>query len=724
MAADGRNSAVDGVEAQEGVSSVGKIGGDLYEVQAPQWRDLGLWPRPVSPGTKECHASGWNKPGTDVRPGWRRAGPGYGIGLLTGAPLPDGSRLGAFDVDHDDFVAVARAALGGLDCERFGSKGAVFFVRFKEDGDEEKFSVKGYKKPVAECLFKHRLCVIPPTIHPETGRAYEWRSAPLDQINMLKLPEYPAELVRTVLKSEHLPVLMGGQGTHDAALAFVAQLVAYADDERIMAIVRAALPEDYPGDTLRELPELIGSARNKGYDQRPETPRHSEDDLALRFAEQHECNLRYVGELSCWMHFDGERWTKDVKRHCFRFAREVCREAAKAAPKGQRSQLVTANKRAAVVSLAQDDQRLAATIDQWDNDPLRLNTPAGIVDLTTGQSYPHDARSYMTKICSVGPDTELAIPLWKAFLHRVTNGDQELKDYLQHLSGYCLTGLTSEQMLAFFHGHGGNGKGVFMNVLIGIMGDYHRKVAIEALLLSHHERHPTDIAGLKGARMVTADEVPQGRSWNETQIKTLTGGDMLTARGMRQDFFDFYPQFTLLVSGNHRPNLKSVDYAIRRRLQLVPFTVKIPAADVDTQLSDKLRAEWPGILAWAIQGCLDWQEGGLRPPQVVTDATDKYLEGQNLIGEFLTEYYESAPGTEVERSAAFGLWQEFCESRGERPGHARTFNDAVEKAGFEPVDYMGAGDGGKRKQFKVFKGLNRNQREPPQHQSSTLTRDY
>src|SRR5262249_54056800 len=174
-----------------------------------------------------------------------------------------------------------------------------------------------------------------------------------------------------------------------------------------------------------------------------------------------------------------------------------------------------------------------------------------------------------------------------------------------------------------------DGKSAYLNTLAGIMGEYHRTAPIETFTASSHDRHPTDLAGLRGARFVTATETEDGRAWAESRIKQMTGGDKIAARFMRQDFFEFVPQFKLLISGNHKPSFRGVDEAIRRRFLLLPFSVTVPEADRDPDLPEKLKAEWPGILTWMITGCLDWQEHGLGPPAAVLEATRTYLEAED-----------------------------------------------------------------------------------------------
>ena len=167
-------------------------------------------------------------------------------------------------------------------------------------------------------------------------------------------------------------------------------------------------------------------------------------------------------------------------------------------------------------------------------------------------------------------------PIWLQFLAEITGGDQNLQDFLQRMFGYALTGVTTEHALFFLYGTGGNGKSVFINTISGILAEYHKPAPIETFTASQSERHPTDLAGLRGARCVTAVETEEGRRWAESKIKALTGGDRISARFMRQDFFEYVPQFKLIIAGNHKPGLSSVDEAIRRRFNLIPFTVTIP----------------------------------------------------------------------------------------------------------------------------------------------------
>ena len=315
--------------------------------------------------------------------------------------------------------------------------------------------------------------------------------------------------------------------------------------------------------------------------------------------------MKHVAAWGRWLIWDGSRWAEDDTLRAFDLSRGICSAASARALRtiaDARTATRTATKVAsaqvigAVLKIAQADRSIARTADIWDADPWLLNTPAGMVDLRTGTLSPHDRGARCTKITAVGPasDRDADCPLWTRFLREITGGDAELQAYLQRAVGYCLTGSVREHALFFAHGPGGNGKGVFLNTVAAILGDYATVASMDSFTATHTDRHPTDMAMLRGARLVTAQETEEGRRWAEARIKALTGGDPITARFMRQDFFTYQPQFKLFVAGNHKPSLRNIDDAIRRRLHLIPFTFK--PARPDRDLPEKLKPEWPAIL--------------------------------------------------------------------------------------------------------------------------------
>jgi putative DNA primase/helicase len=410
-----------------------------------------------------------------------------------------------------------------------------------------------------------------------------------------------------------------------------------------------------------------------GDDVRP----FSDDALALRFAKLRANDLRYVAEWSKWLRYDGVRWQFDNTLAVFDSVRVICRAAAAECNKARPAKaLASAKTVAAVERLARSDRRLAATVDQWDADLWLLNTPEGVIDLRTGSMRAHRAEDYLIHMTAVAPGGDC--PQWHVFLERVTANDKSLQQYLQRVCGYALTGLTHEHALFFFYGKGANGKTTFVRAVAGVLEDYHRTAPIETFAASHTDRHPTELADLRGARLVTANETEEGRRWAESRINMLTGGDRVRARFMRQDLFEFTPQLKLVISGNHKPSLRSVNEAARRRFNLIPFTVTIPAEERDKDLSDKLKAEWPGILQWMIDGCVDWQERGLAPPEVITAATTAYLDAQDTVAAWLDECCELDANTWERSQTLFASWKAWAERSGQFVGDIKTFRDRLD----------------------------------------------
>lgn len=418
-------------------------------------------------------------------------------------------------------------------------------------------------------------------------------------------------------------------------------------------------------------------------------PAFTDEALALQFAEEHAGDLRYVAAWAKWFRWVGTHWEADDTLRAFDLARRVCREAASACNKPKvASALASAKTVAAIERLAKADRRIAATVAQWDADPWLLNTPGGVIDLRTGVLGDHRPRLYMTKICGVAPSGYC--PQFLKFLDTVTAGDRDLQAYLARVLGYGLTGITREHALFFAHGSGANGKSVFLGTASGILGSYHRTAPVETFTASTGDKHPTDLAMLRGARLVTAVETEEGRRWAESRIKQLTGGDAVAARFMRQDFFEYTPAFKLVIAGNHKPSLRSVDESIRRRFHMIPFAVTIPIEERDPHLKEKLKAEWPGILAWMVAGCLDWQRSGLRPPQAVLDATAAYLEAEDAFSAWLEEKCQrDVKGWETSADL-FASWKAWAELAGENPGSMKRFAQQIELNGAVPQRNMRA----------------------------------
>jgi putative DNA primase/helicase len=326
----------------------------------------------------------------------------------------------------------------------------------------------------------------------------------------------------------------------------------------------------------------------------------TEDAVALALMHERGDDIRWCPEHKSWFVWNGKRWATEHPGEVFEMARQVCRGVTAATGKERWGAHRTVS---SVERFAHTQRELVTPASAWDVDPWLIGTPSGIVDLRDGLFRPARRSELIAKSVAADPAEEgTPAPLWQSFLRDTTDGDADLVRYLQRICGYALTGSVKEHALYFVYGPGGNGKGTFLDTFRKIMGDYQRNAQVETFMAGSRGRHPTELAALHGARLVTSSETEKGEAWAEAKIKALTGGDPITARFMNKDFFTFDPAFKLFIIGNHRPVLHDVDAALRRRLRMIPFKVN-PQVD-DKELREKLAGEFPAILRWMIDGCL------------------------------------------------------------------------------------------------------------------------
>jgi len=409
----------------------------------------------------------------------------------------------------------------------------------------------------------------------------------------------------------------------------------------------------------------------------------TEDSAAQQFVELHGDKLRYCHSRGKWFRWNGFYWEINNTSLAFHWARELARQLAEDQDERKRYKISATSFAGGVERFAKCDPNVAVTMAFWDQDPWLLGTPGGTVDLRSGLLRPGSCEDAITKVTAVTPDSS-GCPRWLRFLVETTGDDGELIRFLQQWCGYCLTGITREHALVFVYGPGGNGKSVFLNTITTILKDYAVTSAMETFTVSTGAKHSTELAMLAGARLVTASETEEGHAWAEARIKALTGGDPITARFMRRDFFTYVPTLKLIVIGNHKPVLHNVDEAARRRFNIVPFILK--PATPDRELEQKLMPEAPGILQWMIDGCLDWQQNGLIRPACVIEATAEYFSDQDLLRHWLQEECICEPGN-MDRSVAssilFKSWSDYAKAAGHKPGTNSTFKDNLTAAGFK-----------------------------------------
>lgn len=386
---------------------------------------------------------------------------------------------------------------------------------------------------------------------------------------------------------------------------------------------------------------------------------HSDTALAKELHRDHfRGYARYCKAESAWYVCDGTLWRKDdlnevitqtIDFHeakangLLRAAHADVSDPGVAASRTKRAkELGTKLKDRHKINAVEEVARAIAGVpvrpEDFDVGRLRLGTPGGVVDLSTGELKPGRREDLITKSTAVTPSEPGRAPhRFLKFLNEIFGGDQELIESIRRLGGYALTGSTDEHSLFFFYGGGSNGKSVLLNILRWIWGDYAKEAPKELFFATRNPQHPTALAGMRAARLAIGSEIPREATWNDAMIKDLTGGDRLTARFMRGDYFSFDPQFTLIIAGNTRPALAAVDPAMRRRIKLFPFEVEIPAEQRDPDLLVKLKLEAPEILRWFIEGAVFWQKDGLKLPARITQASEGYLDAEDHVKRFLEE---------------------------------------------------------------------------------------
>lgn len=414
---------------------------------------------------------------------------------------------------------------------------------------------------------------------------------------------------------------------------------------------------------------------------------------AERLAAQHGEDLRYVHAGNDWLSWTGKRWqvddTGEINRRAKNTVRAIYGEAEAATDSSVRRELAShamkseaESRLRALISLTQSEEGIPVRVEDLDRNPWLLNVQNGTLNLKTGKLREHRREDLMTKIAPVEYEPDAKAPTWEAFLERILPSE-ELRQFVQRLIGYSLTGDVSAQVLPFFYGAGANGKSTLINTFLTVLGDYGQQAAPE-LLLSKRGAHPTELADLKGARLVASVEVEDGRRMAESLVKQLTGGERIKARYLHRDFFEFAPTHKLFLAANHKPEVQGTDHAIWRRVKLIPFEVTIPDEEQDPHFSEKLQAELPGILSWAVRGCLDWQSEGLGEPEKVKDATQEYRAENDVLADFMRESCVIAPNVWCVFADLYGSYERWCEESGEQAESKRKFSARLRERGYPP----------------------------------------
>lgn len=333
----------------------------------------------------------------------------------------------------------------------------------------------------------------------------------------------------------------------------------------------------------------------------------------------------------------------------------------------------------AMLDIAEFQQPIACLPGDFDRDPWLLNCLSGTINLKTGRLQPHNPEDMITKLCPVDYEPDAKFKMWDDFLDTATAGDESIKQFLQTAIGYSLTGDVSEEKLFFIHGDSATGKSTFLEAIKATLGDHAMTADFETFLQRKQVGQiRNDIARLCGARFVISIEIDEGKKLAEGLVKTLTGGDTVSARFLYKEAFEFVPQFKLFLAANHAPRIKDNDAAIWRRIIRIPFENIIPEDQRDPKIKATLRnpkIAGPAILAWAVQGCLRWQQEGLVIPDTIKKSTHEYRQSQDPLREFFEDDLEFAPNAFVPVAELRVAYDQHCKDNGVRyPLGAKQFN--------------------------------------------------
>lgn len=413
---------------------------------------------------------------------------------------------------------------------------------------------------------------------------------------------------------------------------------------------------------------------------------------AERFATAMGDRFRYVLAWKKWLHWDGRRWkvcddavaiaaSKEVVTSFYHKVAAITDERERNETLAFIKSSLSETRRRSMITLAKSERELWVDVDRLDRDVDVLNCRNGTIDLRTGQLRPHCREDYITRMIDIDYDTGAKCPSWEKFLRDVIP-NFNIRSFLPRAAGYSLTGQQGGQCLFFCYGLGANGKSTFLNILKLLGGDdYAMNAAPELLLASRDRGHPTERADLFGKRIVICTELGAGRSFDEVLVKQLTGGDPIRARRMHEDFWQFNPTHHLWIAANHKPNVRGTDEAIWRRFNVIPFEVTIPKEKRDSQLQQKLEAELPGILAWAVRGAVEWYKAGLQAPPEVEAATQQYREEMDDFGQYLAQRTIVDTNSTVLSRELYLDYKNYCIQNEDTPLSHRTFGIRVRERG-------------------------------------------
>lgn len=557
--------------------------------------------------------------------------------------------------------------------------------------------------------------------HAETFPAEEKRAEPAERPEPVPLDLSDEELLKVAFAAangEDVASLWRGawegryESQHRADAALCTHLAFYAQGDagridrmfRASGLMRPKWDEvhysdgrTYGEETIRREVALVAeywkppgsirvfeaASRNGAEEPDPDAPRPLAGKVYLttdvgnaeRLVRSHGKNIRYCSPWRRWLIWDDLGWVPDLTGEICVLARAtvkaIWREVSAADDEDQQKRLArhaleSEKHRGISGMLAEAESMPGVPVlpRALDADPWKFGCGNGVLNLKSGKLLAARRDLLITKRTPVCYDASAECPLWLEFLNRIFAKNAALVGFIQRAMGYTLTGVTQERCLFICYGTGDNGKTVLLDVLQALMGEYGQRTSAETFMRRRSGSIPNDVAALKGARYVFASETEEGRGLAVALVKEVTGGEEISARFMRGEFFSFRPECKIWLATNHKPRISDSNRAIWNRIRLIPFLVTIPKAEQDRRLAERLKEELPGILVWAVEGCRDWRKGGLDEPAEVTAATESYRQEQDTIGEFLSQRCVLASKARVPVAALFEAYVAWSGDRG------------------------------------------------------------
>jgi P4 family phage/plasmid primase-like protien len=496
----------------------------------------------------------------------------------------------------------------------------------------------------------------------------------------------------------HLTLFRLGRSLKTKGIGREAILAALREENK-----RVCVPPLSDDQVIEQVDSVFKQADRPGYQPQPEPvqgppPTLTDTGNAERFAAQYAGHVRYCYPQKSWYVWTGTHWRQDLGDAIARLAKETAKgiylEAARAESEERRKAIgqwaarsEDQRRRGAMVDLARSEPGIPIAPEELDRDPWLLNLANGTLNLKTVALQPHRREDFITRLIPIAYDPAAPCPIWDGFIRHVLGGKAAVIRFVQKALGYSLTGETSEQVLFILHGTGSNGKTTLLETTSLLLAPYAAQVAAETLLARETDALAmNDLFTLQGARFVVAIESDMGRRLAESLVKRVTGSDTIKAKKLYTDVFAYRPSWKLFIATNHKPVIRGTDHAIWRRIRLVEFDVVVPDDQQDKALPDKLKAELPGILRWAVDGCRLWQAEGLGPPKEVRQATDEYRADMDVLGGFLAERcWLKDEKAEIGAGELYADYEGWAATAREKPLSMKTFKVALQEHGLKAV---------------------------------------